>query len=62
MSNKDLMSLVEIAIEIQSENPEKTTFINLYNKVCEIKGFSEEDIKEHIKFFNNLITDYINIL
>ena len=56
MSNKDLMSLVEIAIEIQSENPEKTTFINLYNKVCEIKGFSEEEKRSHIAQFYTDIT------
>ena len=56
MKNIELMSLVEIAIEIQSENSEKTTFIDLYNKVCELKGFSEEERKAHIAQFYTDVT------
>ena len=49
------MSLVEIAIEIQ-ENEEKTTFLELYNKVCEKKGFNEEEKRAHIAQFYTDIT------
>ena len=51
----ELMSLVEIAIEIQ-ENEEKTTFLEHYNKVCEKKGFNEEEKRAHIAQFYTDIT------
>ena len=57
MKDYNLMSLVEIAIDIQSQpNAEKTTFIDLYNKVSEIKGFTEEDKRAHIAQFYTDIT------
>ncbi len=57
MKDYSLMSMVEIAIDIQSQpNTEKTTFLDLYNKVCEIKGFDEEERKAHIAQFYTDIT------
>lgn len=56
MNDIELMSLVEIAIEIQSNNPEKTTFLDLYNKVCEAKNFDEEEKRNHIAQFYTDVT------
>ncbi len=56
MNNKDLMSLVEIAIEIQSENPERRTFNELYDMVCQEKGFTAEEKRSHIAQFYTDIT------
>lgn len=50
------LSLVEVAIEIQSESKEKTTFIDLYNKVSEAKGFNEEEKRAHIAQFYTDVT------
>ena len=57
MKDYSLMSMVEIAVDIQSQpNTEKTTFLDLYNKVCEIKGFTDEEKKAHIAQFYTDIT------
>jgi len=57
MKDYNLMSLVEIAVDIQSQpNTDKTTFLDLYNKVCEIKGFDEEEKRAHIAQFYTDIT------
>ena len=57
MKDYNLMSLVEIAVDIQSQpNTDKTTFLDLYNKVCEIKGFNEEEKRAHIAQFYTDIT------
>ena len=57
MKDYNLMSMVEVAIYLQSQpNVEKTTFLDLYNKVAELKGFSEEEKREHIAQFYTDVT------
>ena len=57
MKDYSLMSLVEIAIDVQSQPGSKEiTFLDLYNKVCEIKGFDEEERKKHIAQFYTDVT------
>ena len=43
MENVNSKSLIEIAIEIQESAKESVTFLDLYNKVCETKGFTDEE-------------------
>ncbi|MCB9498476.1 MAG: DNA-directed RNA polymerase subunit delta [Bacillales bacterium] len=56
MKDINLLSLVEIAIEVLRESKEKSTFLDLYNKVSEMKNFTEEEKNEHIAQFYTDIT------
>lgn len=56
MKDINLLSLVEIAIEVLRESKEKSTFLELYNKVSEMKNFTEEEKNEHIAQFYTDIT------
>lgn len=46
-------SLIEVAKELVKE---KITFYELYNKVCEVMGFDEEEKKAHIAQFYTDVT------
>lgn len=56
MKDINSMSLVELAIEIQLESNEKTTFIDLYKKVCDAKEMSDDERKANIAQFYTDIT------
>lgn len=56
MQNTDLMSLEEIAVMVMKNSKQKITFLDLYNKVSEIKGFTEEQKTDHIAQFYTDIT------
>lgn len=56
MENIKALSMVEVAISIVDQTKEKTTFIDLYNKVSEAKGFTEEEKKANIAQFYTDVT------
>ena len=57
MKENKMMALIEIAKEIQSQpGAEGITFLELYDKVCEIKEFDEEEKRAHIAQFYTDIT------
>ena len=45
MDNIELKSLEEVAVEVLRETKEKATYLELFNKVAELKNFTEEERK-----------------
>ena len=56
MDNIELKSLEEIAVEVLRETKEKATYLELFNKVAELKNFTEEERNENIARFYTDIT------
>ena len=56
MENIELKSLEEVAVEVLRETKEKATYLELFNKVAELKNFTEEERNENIARFYTDIT------
>ena len=56
MENIELKSLEEVAVEVLRETKEKATYLELFNKVAELKNFTEEEKNENIARFYTDIT------
>lgn len=56
MENIESKSLEEVAVEVLRETKEKATYLELFNKVAEIKNFTEEEKEENIARFYTDIT------
>jgi len=56
MENIELKSLEEVAVEVLRETKEKATYLELFNKVAELKNFTEEERRENIARFYTDIT------
>ncbi len=56
MEKENSKSLIEIAVSIQEFATEPVTFLELYNKVCEEKGFNDDEKKLHIARFYTDVT------
>lgn len=56
MENIELKSLEEVAVEILRETKEKATYLELFNKVAELKNFTEEEKADNIARFYTDIT------
>lgn len=56
MDNIELKSLEEVAVEVLRETKEKATYLELFNKVAELKNFTEEERNENIARFYTDIT------
>ena len=50
------LSMVDIAYHLMTKKKKEVEFAKLYEEVCEIKGFSEEEAEERMSIFYTDIT------